>query len=300
MKYIVVGAGPTGLSLTYYLAKGGHEVTLIEKEDQLGGSWNCQWKDGKYFTENSPRILLMSRLTTKFLKDIGMKNDDFGEVYGSKLQSLKMFTKFALSNVGISDCFILISSFIKHKIKNPNITVQDWLDSKIFQKFKRAMKIGSIVVCDRPDRTNLTDFFGAVLNSLIGTSIKQMKQSNKWHQILESTVANQYKVTILKNTSVEKILTNKNRVIGVSTKNQKYYADRVVLATQSSGIQKILDESNQLVKNNWMKDSLMKKWSKNTYYSGFSFQLNFKEKVSYPNEWLYFSLLIGSYYFTSK
>ena len=62
MKYIVVGSGPTGLSLTYYLAKAGHEVILFEKEDQLGGSWNCQWQDGKYFTENSPRILLLSRL----------------------------------------------------------------------------------------------------------------------------------------------------------------------------------------------------------------------------------------------
>ena len=79
MKYIVVGSGPTGLSLTYYLAKGGHEVTLIEKEDQLGGSWNSQWHDDKYFTENSPRVLIFSQLTRKFLGDLGLDKQDFAD-----------------------------------------------------------------------------------------------------------------------------------------------------------------------------------------------------------------------------
>ena len=29
---------------------------IIEKNTQLGGSWNSQWIDGKYFSENSPRV----------------------------------------------------------------------------------------------------------------------------------------------------------------------------------------------------------------------------------------------------
>ncbi|MFA4967309.1 MAG: FAD-dependent oxidoreductase [Candidatus Margulisiibacteriota bacterium] len=37
MKVAVVGGGITGLSLSYYLAKEGHQAELFEKEDHLGG-----------------------------------------------------------------------------------------------------------------------------------------------------------------------------------------------------------------------------------------------------------------------
>ena len=57
MKYVIIGAGPTGLSLAHVLANNGYEVDIIERDSQLGGSWNSQWKEGKYFSENSPRVL---------------------------------------------------------------------------------------------------------------------------------------------------------------------------------------------------------------------------------------------------
>ncbi|MFZ5845144.1 MAG: FAD-dependent oxidoreductase [Patescibacteria group bacterium] len=37
MKIAVVGGGFTGLSAAYFLAKSGHQVTVFEKEDRLGG-----------------------------------------------------------------------------------------------------------------------------------------------------------------------------------------------------------------------------------------------------------------------
>lgn len=289
MKYIVVGAGPTGLSLTYYLAKGGHEVVLFEKDNQLGGSWNSQWQDNKYFTENSPRVLLFSQLTRKFLGDLGLDKQDFANVYGNKLETFFKFIKFGVSNLSLKDYFIGAYSFIKHHYNKSNQNVQEWLDHNNFsEKFKRAMKITSIVICDRPDKTNLTDFFGAITDSN-SDGIKQMTKPNKWHEILESKLKNKYGVKIIKNTPIEKVLTDGNRVIGVSTKNKEFEANRVVLATQSSGLYSILNQSNELVKNNWMSYSLMKNWIQNTFYSGFSFQLNFKQKIAFPKKWLYFS-----------
>ena len=52
MKYIIVGSGPTGLSLAYTLSYNFKDVTVIEKDSQLGGSWNSQWIDNKYWSEN--------------------------------------------------------------------------------------------------------------------------------------------------------------------------------------------------------------------------------------------------------
>ena len=56
-KYIIIGGGPSGLFLAYFLGKHGYQVDLFEKDKQLGGSWNAQWIENKYFSENSPRIL---------------------------------------------------------------------------------------------------------------------------------------------------------------------------------------------------------------------------------------------------
>ena len=60
MKYVIIGAGPTGLSLAHALAKNNYHVDIIERDAMLGGSWNSQWKYGKYFSENSPRVYLNS------------------------------------------------------------------------------------------------------------------------------------------------------------------------------------------------------------------------------------------------
>ena len=62
MDYVVVGSGPCGASLSYLLSKHNYNVTLIERDSQLGGSWNSQWIDGKYWSENAPRVLTASAL----------------------------------------------------------------------------------------------------------------------------------------------------------------------------------------------------------------------------------------------
>ncbi len=44
MKVLVAGGGPAGMSAALYLARRGHDVTLAEKEDQLGGQFNLAWQ----------------------------------------------------------------------------------------------------------------------------------------------------------------------------------------------------------------------------------------------------------------
>ena len=63
------------------------------------------------------------------------------------------------------------------------------------------------------------------------------------------------------------------------------YADNVVLCTQSNGLSSILRNSNSIVQNNWMPYDNMKTWCRNTFYSGFGFQLHFKCKVDMPEDW---------------
>jgi 2,4-dienoyl-CoA reductase-like NADH-dependent reductase (Old Yellow Enzyme family)/thioredoxin reductase len=44
LKVLVAGGGPAGMSAALYLARCGHEVTLVEKESMLGGQFNLAWQ----------------------------------------------------------------------------------------------------------------------------------------------------------------------------------------------------------------------------------------------------------------
>ena len=116
MDYIIIGGGPTGLSLAYYLVKLNYKVTLIEKDNLLGGSWNSYWIDNKYFSENSPRVLggFSYSSNMKFFKDIGMKDEDFYPIYGNFIESNLKISKFISESFTIKDYFIFGAAFLKY------------------------------------------------------------------------------------------------------------------------------------------------------------------------------------------
>ena len=60
--------------------------------------------------------------------------------------------------------------------------------------------------------------------------------------------------------------------------------DRFILACQSSGIGNIIKNSNTWVK---IIGQVMIgcRWSDSTYYSDIGFQLHFREKLQFPNQW---------------
>jgi len=44
LKVLVAGGGPAGMSAAVHLSRRGHQVTLIEKQAQLGGQFNLTWQ----------------------------------------------------------------------------------------------------------------------------------------------------------------------------------------------------------------------------------------------------------------
>jgi phytoene dehydrogenase-like protein len=67
--YVIIGGGPTGLTLALYLSKY-YKIAIIEKEDQIGGCHSVKRIDG-LFSEHGPRIYLDNYLV---FKDI-LKNE---------------------------------------------------------------------------------------------------------------------------------------------------------------------------------------------------------------------------------
>jgi len=289
MKHIIVGSGPCGLSLAYILALNNKKVILIEQDNKLGGSWKSEWHEDKYWSENSPRVLFNIGNTYKLLNNLGFKKEDFENIYGNLFETNYKFVMFFSKYFNILDYIIFILSLIKYNIIEKNITVNDWMNSnKLSVNGKKAIKILCILVCDKPENTNITDFFKS-----FGLYVpKQMKEPNEWHRRIESYLKKKKNVKILKNTKVIKLIEDKrNNISDVYIRNinnnleNLVKCDKVFLCTQSNNIYPILEKSSLNIRNNWMTEEKMKIWSENTYYIGFGFQLHFDVKVDFKNEW---------------
>ena len=284
MKYTIIGSGPSGLSLAYVLSLNNINIELIEQDEQLGGSWNSQWI-GDYFSENSPRVFSNSGNSKILLSHLGFTDKDFQNIYGNFFQTNFKLASFIFKHFTLLDYFIFIFACIKYRFIKENKTISDWMRlSKLSIRAKKAINILSIVICDRPDKTNINDFFGSVSYALP----KQMKEPNKWHQSIETHLNRKKNVTILKNTKVIN-LDKVGKLFKISTKNTEngyeklITSNKVFLCTQSDGIYPII--KNTKLKNNWMHIDKMKTWSQNTFYSGFGFQLHFNKDVQFKNSW---------------
>lgn len=285
MKYTIIGSGPTGLSLAYVLGLNGIKVDLIEQSNQLGGSWNSAWIENQYWTENSPRVILRDVYIDYFLKDIGIKESDFYDIYGGFFDLQEKFITFFYNFFHFSDYFKFLYIVIYYKLNTSNLTLQDVLDeSTLSQTAKKAINIFSITINDIPSQTNINDFCGSI--SINTRGIKQFKDPNLWHVLVENKLKKLNNVNIYKNTQIIKILQKNNKIYAVENQdNQKFNCDKLFLCTQSNNILPLLENSDSIIQNNWLSIDYMRKWCNETFYIGFGFQLHFDTKVDFPEKW---------------
>ena len=87
--YVIVGTGPTGLALSWYLAKENKTVLLIDKETSIGGCHRVQRVNG-LLTEHGPRVY--SDVYLNFIRMLKDMNLNFNELFTPY--------NFDISNVG--------------------------------------------------------------------------------------------------------------------------------------------------------------------------------------------------------
>jgi len=72
MKVAVVGGGLTGLSAAYYLSKKGHQVTVFEKENHLGGLAAGVKVGGTFVDKYYHHIFAGDRWLLDLIKEVGL------------------------------------------------------------------------------------------------------------------------------------------------------------------------------------------------------------------------------------
>ncbi|MCS7136809.1 MAG: phytoene desaturase family protein [Candidatus Caldarchaeum sp.] len=80
MKISVVGGGLGGLAAAALLAKDGHEVTVVEKNENVGGRAGVFSRDGFVF-DMGPTWYLMPEVFDKFFMNFGYKTSDLYSIH---------------------------------------------------------------------------------------------------------------------------------------------------------------------------------------------------------------------------
>lgn len=95
---LIIGSGFSALAAAAYLTKAGYEVTVLEKNDTIGGRARVFKKDGFTF-DMGPSWYWMPDVFERFFADFGKKSSDYYEltklnpayqVYFGQLDSLKI------------------------------------------------------------------------------------------------------------------------------------------------------------------------------------------------------------------
>lgn len=79
-KIIVIGAGFGGLATAAFLAKDGHQVTVLEKNSVLGGRARV-WREAGFVFDMGPSWYLMPDAFERFFAEFGKKPSDFYKLH---------------------------------------------------------------------------------------------------------------------------------------------------------------------------------------------------------------------------
>lgn len=78
-RIVVIGSGFAGLTAASYLAKAGHDVTLLEKNQHTGGRASV-WQDKGFTFDMGPSWYWMPEVFEEFFADFGQKASDYYEL----------------------------------------------------------------------------------------------------------------------------------------------------------------------------------------------------------------------------
>jgi hypothetical protein len=291
-NYAIYGGGPTGLVLSYIIALNGYKVVLIEKEKDLGGCWRTEWLEDKYLSEHSPRVLFPNdNDIIKILDHFGMDMDKELSKKSPSGTGVMSIIKYMLTRLSLLDILKLAPVFLFGG--TGDLTVTEWCDqNNISKDGVRALRTLSVVLANSPDKLLMSELFGdETMKSIFSvgnkySSMSQFVNHDKWIQIFESKLI-ELGVTIYKNTELLELKRSSleiNKITKAILKSGEFVnADNHILTLPPVAFYNLLKGSQ--IENNWMPIDKLKDWTLDSYYASIGFQLHFKEKQPFPDEW---------------
>jgi hypothetical protein len=278
--YIIVGSGPSGLTLAWLLAKVGKRCVIVEAGPQIGGCHSVNRQNGK-FSEHGPRIYSSSYSTfSRMLGDMGSSFQELFVPYKfiPGLIGTNTVKQLSLYEIGQLTLGYMASILFNYK----NTSMSDYTAN-----FTPAARFYLDSLC------RLTD--GAALNNYSVHKFMQLINQQILHDIYQPALPNDeglFKVwkneltnlgvEIHTNTKVTSLITG-----GVQTTVGRIYGKNVVLALPPQSIQKINNNCTPM-DSTWLKN--------NTYIDYITINYEWNNRLDLPDIWGFTSTPWGVVY----
>src|ERR1039458_10835137 len=143
--YVVIGAGPAGLTAAYELVKRGQPVVVLESDDVVGGISRTVERDGWRFDLGGHRFFTKVQVVEDLWHEI-LPDEDFlmrprmsRIFYEGKYYDYPLKASNALKNLGVIEAVRCVGSYGWAKIRPPKdqSNYENWLVARFGGRLER-------------------------------------------------------------------------------------------------------------------------------------------------------------------
>lgn len=263
--FIIIGAGPAGLTLALILSRAGLKTTIIEK-DKIGGC-HASYGSGTTFKEHGPRVYSSSYKTSKqILKEIGLNWDDIFKPY---LFTISQIGTSNISHLGVWNVLKLAVGYILY----PDMSVDEF--TKNWSSSNRDYLDRLCRLTDGAGADNFTMYkLGSLVNKEAFYELYQPR--NPLNEILWEPFRNYLQQNGVKFIDETVIDIQTSTTVVVSTQNNTYYGKNVIIATPPQSYIDLLPTELR-PPTSWV--------YKTSYIDYHSVSFYWKDKIDIPKKW---------------
>ena len=266
----MVGAGISGLTCAYELQKAGHDVTVFEAGDRVGGRMGTRFNAGFYFDTAANFFIGQYSHTKALCGELGI-GDRFGrmrtarhglfrkgKIHWLSLEKSKFFSAFSFLSFIDRLRFILLCLIVRHRFKGTDFfdlsNCPTEMDTTSVYEFARRW--GGREVAELIDGYNATYEFHSskeisvtVLFAYFGLQLSEPEKFDMWHttggemQVLPNALAGKLNVKL--STPVSEVRSTHGNIVILpfTQRGDEEGFDAVVLATTGDVTKKIYQNS---------------------------------------------------------
>jgi hypothetical protein len=293
--YVIVGGGPTGMTIAWILSNQKKKILLIEKDEVLGGCHKVLRVNG-YFTEHGPRIYSNSFLMfIELLADMDIAFTDLFIPYKSKPtdidnKTIQINNKINL-NLTFNEIMALLLAFLKlivNKDYGRTVSMKDFMKKNNFSENSYDFIERLCLLSDGATIDNYTLFqFLQYINKQFFYSLYQPKIPNDRGLIkiwTEKLLKNNVKILLnskvikidVENNNVSRLIINENGI------EKEIIANKYVLTIPPKPFYNLIS-SNPKTENIFGNNKKIQKWKvKNSYFDYITLTFHYKNEVKLP------------------
>lgn len=265
--HVIIGAGPCGLTLAYYLAKYNKKVLLIDRQGTIGGCHRVR-RVNNYFTEHGPRIYLHNYFSLiDVLSDMGRSFDDLFTPYNfSMLGSIGSTSSKFLFKERMAMAYEFIKFMINEQPSH-NMTMLEFAKSYGFTDESIKMVDNLCKLTDGGTINNYTLYeFNQILNQNVLYGIFQPKKPNDvgLFKIWEDALNKTGNVELMLNTEIDKIISSDKADMVVTKNGKQIQASTFIFAIPPKFMMPIIKSSTNI--NMFGEYNDLNRWAINTAY----------------------------------